>query len=325
MELIHAGYGMFDIQSVTDFSQWDSVAGLGFTYEDNDFELVISEEAWKKEPILEKHHLYEPGTEHGGRVEGVKHIGTTVKLSGPTWRGMIARKYVLPPSGSAYLTITNIDANQFISTLIGSSLGALYSVSVDASGITVSGQYRYDNLLDAIQTTLAKHGARLDISFANGTVSLSAALIHDYSAETEFSQDYSGLLTTETNIAQAYNHIIALGSGLLTARQCVHLYRDDTGAVSTTPFAGLDDRQVIFDYPNAESLADLTTKATAKLLEYVPVKKIEIGLSENQSLKLGDIVGGRDYVTGLTSNKPITQIIRTVNAIGEKIQYKAGV
>ena len=325
MELIHAGYDMFEIQTVTEFSQWASVTGLGFAYTDNDFELIISEDTWKEEPILEKHHLYEPETEHGGRVEGVKHIGTTVKLSGPTWRGMLARKYVLPPVGSAYLAITNIDANQFISTLIGTSMGSLYAVSTGVSGISVSGQYRYDNLLDVIQTTLARYGARLDVSFVDGVVNLSAVLISDYSGETEFSQDCSGLLTTETNIAQAYNHIIAMGSGLLAERQIMHLYRDDAGTVSKTPFTGLDDRQVIFDYPNAESLADLTTKATAKLLEHMPVKKIEINESEQKNLKLGDIVGGRDYVTGLSLSKPIAQTTRTVNAQGDITKYKVGV
>jgi len=269
--------------------------------------------------------LYEPGAEWGGRVEGVKHIGTDIILSGPTWRGLLARKIISPPAGQAYKTITAVDANVAIATLVGASLGDLFAVSAVVSGITVSGSFRYVNLLGGIQSMLSQYGARLVVAYADGVVTLSAEPVADLSSESEMSQDYPGRIETETNEAKAYNHVIALGSGELTARTVVELYRDDAGTISATPLpTGIEDKQIVLDYPNAESTEELTNSATDRLIEYSPINAISIDLTDVQGLNLGDVVGGRDYVTNLSISKPVTQMIRRVSAAGEKIEYKVG-
>jgi hypothetical protein len=325
MELIHADENMTEVQQLTEFDQYDAVSGLGFKYADNDFELQLKETVWTKKPMLKGHYLYEVGTEWGGMLEDINHVGTTVKCGGPTWRGMLARKVLSPPSGQAYRTITTMEANQAIATLIGSSFGSLFAVSTANSGITVSGSFRYTNLLAAIHSMLQQYGARLEIIFNGTQVVLSAVSSVDYT-ETELSQDYNAPLESSVAHGQAYNHVIALGRGELAAREVVELWRLDDGTITTTPQVdGANDKQFVLDYPNAESLEELTNNATEKLVENAPVESIGINLDEIETdFKLGDVVGGSDKVTGLKISKPITQKILKIDKNGRKINYKAG-
>ena len=325
MELIHAKANIEEIQSLTEFDQYEAVSGLGFKYADNDFELQVEEAVWEKYPMIKGHYLYEVGTEWGGIVEDVNHVGTTVKVGGPTWRGMLARKIISPPAGQAYKAITAMEANQAIAALVGSSLGPLFAVSTADSGMTVSGSFRYTNLLAAIHSMLQQYGARLEIIFDGTQVVLSAVSSVDYT-DTELSQEYEAPLESSVAYGEAYNHVIALGKGELAEREVVELWRLDDGTITTTTQpAGANDKQFVLDYPNAESLEELTSSATDKLIESSPVESIGINLDEIEiDFKLGDVVGGRDKVTGLTISKPITQKILKIDKNGRKINYKAG-
>ena len=325
MELIHAKANREEIQSLTEFDQYEAVSGLGFKYADNDFELQVEEAVWEKYPMIKGHYLYEVGTEWGGMVEDVNHVGTTVKVGGPTWRGMLARKIISPPAGQAYKAITAMEANQAIAALVGTSLGPLFAVSTADSGMTVSGSFRYTNLLAAIHSMLQQYGARLEIIFDGTQVVLSAVSSVDYT-DTELSQEYEAPLESSVAYGEAYNHVIALGRGELAEREVVELWRLDDGTITTTTQpAGANDKQFVLDYPNAESLEELTSSATDKLIESSPVESIGINLDEIEiDFKLGDVVGGRDKVTGLTISKPITKKILKIDKNGRKINYKAG-
>ena len=325
MELIHADSDLVELQLLTEFDVYEAVSGLGYKYADNDFELQIPESIWTTEPIENGHRLYQLDSEWGGRVENIEHVGTTVKCSGPTWRGMIARKIITPPAGQAYKTITAMEANKAIAALLGTSFGNLFTVSTANSGITVSGSFRYANMLGALHSMLQQYGARLDIVFNGTQVELSAQSSVDY-MDVELSQDYDAPLESSVAYGEAYNHVIALGRGELTAREVVELWRLDDGTVTSTPQANDEtDKQFVLDYPNVESVEELTSNATAKLLENNPVESIKINLDEiDTDLKLGDVVGGADYVTGLRISKPITQKIFKVDNKGKTINYKAG-
>lgn len=325
MELIHAKANIEEIQSLTEFDQYEAVSGLGFKYADNDFELQVEEAVWEKYPMIKGHYLYEVGTEWGGMVEDVNHVGTTVKVGGPTWRGMLARKIISPPAGQAYKAITAMEANQAIAALVGTSLGPLFAVSTADSGMTVSGSFRYTNLLAAIHSMLQQYGARLEIIFDGTHVVLSAVSSVDYT-DTELSQEYEAPLESSVAYGEAYNHVIALGRGELAEREVVELWRLDDGTITTTTQpAGANDKQFVLDYPNAESLEELTSSATDKLIESSPIESIGINLDEIEiDFKLGDVVGGRDKVTGLTISKPITKKILKIDKNGRKINYKAG-
>lgn len=325
MELIHADGNLIELQMLTEFDAYEAISGLGYKYADNDFELQIPESVWAVRPIENGHYLYQLATEWGGRVENIQHIGTTVKCSGPTWRGMLARKIISPPAGQAYRSVTAVEANQAISTLIGTSFGTLFTVSAAVSGITVSGSFRYTNMLGAIHAMLQQYGARLEIVFNGTQVELSVQSSVDY-VDVELSQDYDAPLESSVAHGEAYNHVIALGRGELADREVVQLWRLDNGTVTTTAQPNdATDKQFILDFPNAESLEELINSATVKLLENSPVETIKINLEEiDTDLKLGDVVGGSDNVTGLKISKPITKKIFKVNNKGKTINYKAG-
>jgi hypothetical protein len=325
MELIQTDHNLIEKQSILNFNAWDLVSGLSSEYEANDFQLSMPETVWNEMPVIKGHYLYEPGTEWGGRVEGIAHINGEIQLKGATWRGLLARKIVSPPALSAYKVITSIDANTAISTLVGTSFGELIKVKSESAGVNVSGQFRYTNLLSAIHTMLDQYGLRLKVEFDGKTVWLSAEAVTDLSDESELSQDYSAPVESSQDESQAYNHVIALGSGELVDREVIELYRDDAGTISTTPLPeGIEDKQIVLDFPNAESTEELTKAATDKLIETAPVSEVSIDLSEAQGLNLGDLVGGRDRITNLQIVKPITQIIRRVDSSGESIEYKVG-
>lgn len=326
MDLIHADENLLELRLIEKFEQWDVVSSLYDKIEDNDYQLSLPETEWQIEEIEIGHYLYEVGTEFGGRVTGIRHIGTSIQITGRTWRGMLIDKVIKPTAGSAYKTITGMEANAAISDLIGTSMGSLFVASSDDSGVTVTGSFRYQTLLYCLHRLLSDSNARLDLTFENGVVTLSAKAIADLSDDEEFSQDYSAKMETSVDEKTAYNHIIALGSGELTARQVVELYRQSDGSVSDVPIPdGLNDRQIILDYPNAESIPALTLSATDKLSkDYREINEIKIDLSESTGLLLGDIVGGRDYVTGLSIKSQITQVIRTINQQGTTVQYKVG-
>ena len=148
-------------------------------------------------------------------------------------------------------------------------------------------------MLGAIHSMLQQYGARLEIVFDGTNVVLSAQTATDYT-DVELSQDYEAPLESSIARGEAYNHVIALGRGELTAREVVELWRLDNGNVTNTPQPNdAADKQFTLDYPNAESLEELTNNATAKLLENSPVESIKINLDEiDTDLKLGDVVGG---------------------------------
>ena len=327
MELIHANSSLVEQRIIDRFIQWDVRPSLANDPKKNDFQLDLDESDWLANPINRLDFVYEPGTEYGGRVYKIAHtMNGKIQVYGRTWRGMLIDTIVKPPGGSAYKTITSVEANAAIADLIGSALSPVFEASTADSGIIVSGAFRYQTLLFCIQSMLAGSDARLKIELDEDAVVLSAAEIADLSGESEFSQDITAPLQTALDDSMAYNHIIALGSGELTARTVVELYRQSDGTINTTPLAaGVADRQIVLDYPNAESTDELTAKAT-KLLEttYWPIESVEADVPEDQSLSLGDMVGGRDYITGLSVKAQIVEIIRTVNAKGEKVKYKVG-
>lgn len=80
-----------------------------------------------------------------------------------------------------------------------------------------------------------------------------------------------------------------------------------------------------FDYPNAESRDELVKSAKKQLEALAPMRSIEMDTSEmGVPLELGDLVSGRDRVTGLVTTKAISNVILTITASGEKLETKVG-
>lgn len=139
MELIHADGAQVQLQMLTQF-QFEAIASLATEYSDNDFEVIISEDAWLAESIEYGHLLFEEDSEWGGRVEGISHIGTDVILTGPTWRGMLSRKIIKPTIGQE-IAVTGYSCICSVAASDDRVIVALYNyatVWVNGYNLTVS-------------------------------------------------------------------------------------------------------------------------------------------------------------------------------------------
>ena len=293
----------------------------------NDFEITMDLDYWASTSYGYGCLVYANGTEYGGIIEDMKvdTKNNTIKLKGYTWRGLLTQKIIEPPGGSAYLTVTG-EANAVISGVIGVLFGDLYTVDNVASGFNVNYQfYRYTTLLDGLVNMLQGVNAKLQIRFDNTDmmVHIQAVPIIDYSDELEYSQDNQISFITR-DYRCGINHLICLGSGELANREVRHLYVQEDGSIGTEQFyTGIDERVAAYDYANAEDTNDLIENGTKRLNTLINYKELSMSIEEIDA-ELGDIVGGRERVTGLEMKKPITEKILKINGNNKKINFKVG-
>jgi len=333
MTLYHADASGAELRVIWDVVSADIEINIasGAAYINNTFEVVISESAWASEPVRIGHMLYIPQTEWGGVVSLVKHSTSdkTVTLIGPTWRGLLYQRTIDPATGSAYKTITSVDANEAIRQAVGSKFGTMFSVANGSSGISVSGSWRYDTIAAGLNRVLSDAGARLVVLYDNVSckVKLSAERVVDQSETIEISQDYGVEFTSNLGAQQACNHCLALGSGELVERMVRSVYYSG-GTFYTSKPAGWDDsktRTVVLDYPNAEDENDLIKSAVNRLREVIPAASLSVDqLMVGLDVGLGDIVGVRDWVTGMVATAVISNKILTVADGVAQITAKVG-
>ena len=118
--------------------------------------------------------------------------------------------------------------------------------------------------------------------------------------------------------------MICLGKGELKDRIVIHLYVDQNGDISQSNkyFTGSDEITAIYDSGGSEE--DELIKNGIKELES---KKSNMSYKMTMTqldgdIDLGDVVGGKDYLTGISMQKPISRKIWTVSSGKEKITYK---
>lgn len=293
----------------------------------NDFEITLGLKDFDISTYNFGFLVYANGTEYGGIIEDIKPDtkSNNVKLKGHTWRGLLTQKIIEPPSGLPYLTVSG-EANAVIESVIDGCLGDWFVVSAADSGFTVNYQFnRYVTLLDGLTDMLAEVGARLKIYYDNTDkcVHIEAVAITDLSSTLEYSQDHK-LNFIARDSRMGINHLICLGSGELTARTVVNLYVQEDGTIGSTKYyTGINERVATLDYPNAETVDDLTASGINKLKELMNYQELSMTVGEIAA-ELGDIVGGRERITGLQMTKPITNKILRVTGNKETISFKVG-
>lgn len=321
MMLIHADETLTELGVLQEVTAADLQISQkqGAALIDNTFSFTVPEAVWETDPIREGHYLYIPQTEYGGLVTYLKHstADRSVTVQGQCWRGMLFQKAIYPPSGSAYLVLSGVDANTAIDTLIGDRFGAWVDVSSETCGVNVSGQYRYETVAAGIHRTLRAYGLRLRVRFDNvsGKLKLAAESVSDLTDVIEISQDYGVDFTSETGNVELSNHCLALGSGELTARTVLNLYYYDGAYYTARPNALPETavRTTVLDYPNAEDLDELTKAAKERLTDKLATRGITVDeLSVDVSAELGDTIGVRDRLTGMTATAEITEKILTI-------------
>lgn len=294
----------------------------------NDFVTTLAAADSEKIGLDYGYSIFCPNTEYGGILSDKwsSTASATVKWYADTWRGMLAKKIVEPPTGLAYRTVSG-EANTVIRQLMTGLFDDLFVVSTEDSGITVSYQIpRYVTLLDAITGMLKKYNAKLVIKSVQGGpgesyyVAISAAPAVDYSEELDYSQD-NRLSITMQDCRRGINHLICLGKGELTDRLVVHLYAQPDGSVGTTKYyTGIQERTAAYEYSSADDETSLRENGEKRLKNLMDYKKMQMH-AEEIDLDIGDIVAGRDRKTGMYLKKPITGKILKVNGLDEKVNY----
>lgn len=298
----------------------------------NDFVLEVSRVGYPDD-ITNKCRIFRPGSEFGGliRRKGTSTLDNTATFGGYTWRGLLQHKVIQPPSGYDYKEVSG-ELNTVIGNLVPSEFGGLFVASTEDTGVSVS-NYKFDRyctLHDGLMKMLKSVGYKLHLEYTQGTggsagyVQIGAVPIVDYSSQIELSNDMQFNFAAQA-IADGVNHLICLGEGELKDRVVEHLYVQADGTVSTTTpyYTGIDEVADVYDFPGAdvstlieyaeEQLPDMQNRVTFSM----KIERLDLDVG------IGDIVGGRDYITGIVMAKPIVGKIWTVKQNGtEKIEYK---
>lgn len=259
--------------------------------------------------------LYIPGTEYGGLF---RHLKTNTEMGlispgGITWRGMMQKKIISPPAGQDYATDSG-ELNAIIKSRVEAALPGLFIGSNNSTGVTVS-NFRYDRyctLEEGLAKLLKSKGYRLNIRYSqpDKAVVVEAVPIVNYSSDVEFSSDMRLNYLMEMQ-GDGVNHLICLGSGELRDRIVYHLYVDGSGNIGTTQYyTGIEEIASVYDSPGA-TVDDLITGGTDRLREQMNTNLFEIVVPPDVDIEIGDIVGGRDYLSGMLITAPITgKVIR---------------
>lgn len=300
-----------------------------------DFEIRIPP-AYFEEDLSAGSRIFVPGTEFGGLIGGIETDTATdeVILTGRTWRGALSMKVITPPQGEAYRIISG-ELNEILSQLVTlCGLSDLFSVSSESTGVTVDNfQFdRYVTLLSGIEKLLKAYGHRLSLSYQQGEkgepgyVGIAAVPAQNLSEQIELSQD-SRLDFSFQELKNGVNHLICLGAGDLTDRIVVDLYIQENGTVGTTPYyTGVDEIVATYEDVSADTAQKLREKGAERLLELSNGSNFKMGLTSLSLLGvdvgIGDIIGGRDYITGMSAAAPISNIIYREEAGVESIEYE---
>lgn len=298
--------------------------------QDNDFEIKIQSSLFKDDRHKKNCRVYAEGTEYGGLIRNINPVtgDKIVKLKGPTWRGILNQRAINPGS-NAYITLSG-EANAVLAQyIISLGLSEIFEVSTANSGIVLNYQVPLQSmLLDAFTAALEKQNARLEIKYrlgdANekGYVALEAKPVEDRSEEIEISEDGSVNLDIMDN-QNGVNHLICYGKGEGLSRQRVDLYAWPDGSIQKTQYyTGIDLIEQYYENTNAESVAELEEDARDKFPDLMNCKQLKISVSD-MDLELGDIVGGRERITGIYMASPVVRKIVSVTGKGRvSIDYK---
>lgn len=274
--------------------------------------------------------IYVEGTEYGGEISGseISIADNTIKYTGRTWRGCLDQWIIEPPAGQDYLVVSG----NLAESLRLLPMGEFISVSDTPY---VGGTYQFNRYIKTFEgatnlLTAAQSNLRMAFRFVSdgesGTAWLDVVEARDMRNTVEVSQDYNDKIQlTITRDGNTPRELICLGSGELKDRQVLKLYADSDWNVSTTPIAGAYPVEV-YDFSNSEDLAADGQKHFLELIHNH--EQIEVTISD-LDIRLSDIIGAKDILTGETVSAEITSIIWRCTNYGdyqvENYEYKTRV
>lgn len=295
----------------------------------NDFEIEFKRWYWDGS-IQYGSRIYSPNTEYGGIVQEITTDSglNVIRAKGYTWRGMMTKKVIEPLSGQDY-AVASGELNSIIKEKVEKAFPGLFYGIESSTKVNVNYQFdRYCTLHEGLKKMLKSVGYRMDIKYLQGNVGkagyviVQAVKINDLSEEYEFTNDNNMRFKTDDN-RRGTNHLICLGKGELKNRIVIHLYVDKNGKIGKTPYyTGIDEITDVYDSSGSE-YEELLKNGTEKLNKDKSAMSYDMTMTKIEGvIDIGDIVGGRDYLTGIAMTKPISRKIWTISSGKEKIEYK---
>ena len=302
------------------FNSYDIEVGT----DENSFRVYIKRKEY--ETIPEGARIYIPGTEYGGLF---RELQTDTKEDlivpgGLTWRGMLQKKIIVPPSGQDYAKDSG-ELNAIVKRRVEAALPGMFIGSDEDTGVSVTNfQYnRYCTLEEGLTKLLKSVGYRLNLVYSqeDKAVVVSAVPIVDYSQYIEFSSDMQLNYTMQMQ-GDGVNHLICLGNGELKDREVYHLYVDKNGNIGTTQYyTGVDEIAEVYDSAGSE-LPDLIQGGQQRLQEVMNTNLFNINIESGMEIAIGDIVGGNDYLSRMKMTAPIAgKVVRWDNGF-QTIEYR---
>lgn len=299
------------------------------------FSVQIARSNWIPE-LTFSYFVYIPGTEYGGIIGQVLTDTTLdyVELKGHSWRGRLAKKVIEPPAGQDYKKVSgelHAVMKELIEPAFGGNEGTdsiFYVPDTDTGVIVTNYQFdRYCTLLDGITKMLKSKGYKLQLTFRRnagepGKVFIEAVPIVDYSSEIELSKDCQLNYTME-DIRDGVNHLVVTGKGELQDRNVLHLYVQKNGSIGKTQYyTGLDEIAEVYENTSTET-DELEETSREKLQELMNKQTFKMDVAAlGIDVNIGDIVGGRDYLTGMYMSKPVENITYAITNGVESKTYK---
>lgn len=296
---------------------------------DRTFSVQIARNNWYKELTFSS-LIYIMGTEYGGIIGEVLTDTTLdyVELKGLSWRGRLAKKIIQPPAGSDYKTVSG-ELHTVMKSLIEPEFNGLFVVSQEDTGVTVSNYQfeRYCTLYDGLVKMLKSKGYRLQLSFRReqgepGYLYIETVPIVDYSNRIELSRDCQ-LNYTMDDKRDGVNHLIVTGKGEMQDRNVLHLYVQENGTIGSQQYyTGLQEIAEVYENTSTET-DELQSKSEERLQELMNKKTFKMDVAAlGIDISIGDIVGGRDYLTGMYMAKPVENIVYELTGDIESKTYK---
>lgn len=321
MDLVLANSSRYDIKAL-EYSKCDFEVGG-----ENNFEIEIPVEDWQPD-ISFGCLVYEPGSECGGVISAIQTntADNLITISGYTWRGLLSKRIIVPPTGTDYKKVSG-DLNSCISQIIDTMFDGLILASADITGVNLNNFQidRYVTALDGLNKMLKSVNYKIKIVYIQGEagepgrVSVSAVPIVDYSSRIELSQDDRLNFTIEINKGSV-NHLICLGAGELKDREVLNLYLDMNGNIGTTQYyTGINEIAETYDVSNSEDLRADGEKIFKDLIKGTSLSMDVESLGID--VDIGDIIGGRDYITGISVKKALKSKIITYEDEIKSVQY----
>lgn len=296
----------------------------------NDFSFDMGYSSWDKEKMDYGFMLYIPGTEYGGIVGDIEVVTKNdfVTITGDTWRGLLDKKIIEPPPGQDHKTVSG-ELNAITTSLLSGQFDGLIVVPQVSTGVSVSNYAfdRYCTLLAGLEEMYASVGYRLDIQYIQGDsgrpgwVEVRAVPAKDYSDQKEYSSD-SRINYTARDYRRGINHLICAGTGEGADRTVLHLYVQADGSIGTSKYyTGLAERTALYSYTSQSDVEQLKKDGTKRLQSLMNYRQFDMSI-EDVDLAIGDIVGGRDYNTGILVQKPVVQKILKISKGTISVDYK---